>query len=308
MTKTQLKLVKKYKFVYLLLLPVLLYFLTFCYVPLFLGIVQSFQKSKLLGPAVWAGFDNYKAVISDETFITSLKNGFVMGALTLIGTIVLSLVVAIGLNEIHRHSIKTAIQTTTYLPYLFSWTVVGGMWVYILGANGLFNSILQTMGQKAIMFMSEPKMAQWIIIATGIWKMVGYYAVLFIASIVTINPNLYEAAQLDGASREKQIRKIIIPELVPTIKTLVIIGVMGIFLNFDQILVMGNAAVLDTIRTPMYYIYENGITRFDIGLSTSAAVLVLLLTMVMTWIVTRVLDWRRFFHVKKKTIKKSVTL
>ncbi|UPQ86139.1 ABC transporter permease subunit [Ignavigranum ruoffiae] len=279
------KLIKKYRFVYLLLLPVLLYFFIFSYLPLFMGIVQSFQKVKLMGTSEWVGWQNYLEIMKDKSFISSIINGFIIGIGTLLLTFASSLIVALGINELKESKIKRIIQTTSYLPHLFSWTVVGGIWINILGPNGFVNTIRGFFDSKTILFMTEDDLAQLIMILTGAWKGIGYMAILFLASIVAINPNLFEAAQIDSASRLKQIKKIIIPDLKPTMATVFILGLMGLFTNFDQVYVMGNPAIIQKIRTPILYIFENGISRFNIGIATAGSVIVLLLTMIIIFIV-----------------------
>lgn len=160
---------------------------------------------------------------------------------------------------------------------------MGGVWIFILSPNGLVNGILRAFGQESpILFMSTQAYGRWIMILTGVWKDIGYYAVLFLTSIVAINPNIFEAAQIDGASRFKQIRRLMLPEMKPTMKTVLILSIMGLFTNFDQIFVMGNPAIIEKIRSPIIYIYEKGIQAFDVGIATSASVVVLVLTMVIT--------------------------
>lgn len=285
---------KKYGFVYLLLLPVLLYFLIFSYGPLILGIIQSFQSSQLLGNAEWVGFENYTAAFQDSDFISSLGNGAIVTVGGLAGSLILAIVFAIGLTELNNKYLRTTIQTTSYLPYLFSWTVVGGMWIMLLSPTGLVNGILEFFNTDGVYFMTERNLARLIMILTSVWKTVGYHTVLFIAAIVSIQPNIFEAAQIDHASRFKQIRKIMIPHLIPTFKVLIILGLMGIFTNFDQILVMGNPVIMDQIRSPMFYIYENGIMRFDIGIATAASVIVLILTLIVSAISSKLISgkWR----------------
>src|SRR5690625_4407170 len=286
--------IKKYGFVYLLLLPVLIYFLIFSYYPLILGVIQSFQSSQLLGNAEWVGLENYMAAFQDSDFIRSLGNGAIVSLGGLAGSLILAVIFAIGLTELNNKWVRTTVQTTSYLPYLFSWTVVGGMWIMLLSPTGLVNGFLHLFGQEGIFFMTERNLARAILIFTSIWKSVGYHTVLFIAAIVSIQPNIFEAAQIDHASRFKQIRKLMLPHLIPTFKVLVILGLMGVFTNFDQILVMGNPVIMDKVRSPMFYIYENGIMRFDVGVATAASVIVLVMTMVVSAVSSKLISgkWR----------------
>ncbi|MCI1858038.1 MAG: sugar ABC transporter permease [Sporolactobacillus sp.] len=281
--------IAKYRFVYILLIPAILYFCVFSYAPLLMGVVQSFQKSRLLGPSEWAGFANYRALFTDSTFVHALINGIEMGACTFMLTFIGALVLALSLNEVRNRFWKSLVQTTTYMPYLFSWTVVGGIWVFILSTHGLINDVLGYFSLPAIHFMTESSLAKPIMILTAAWKETGYMAILFLASIVAINPNLFEAAQIDSASRGKQIWKIIIPDLVPTMKVVTLLGIIGFFTNFDQIYVMGNPAIIDAVRTPLLYIFEEGITKFNVGLATSASVVILAVTCLITLFFYRVL-------------------
>ncbi|MCO7124242.1 ABC transporter permease subunit [Sporolactobacillus shoreicorticis] len=277
-----LRKMKKYRFVYIMLIPLLLYFCIFSYIPLFMGLIQSFQKSKLLGVAEWSGLENYRELFADKEFMASLGNGFVIGLGTFLLTFIGGLILALLLNEIRNKHLRSLVQTTTYLPYLFSWTIVGGIWVYLLSSHGLANGFLSALSVKPMQFLTEPHYAKLIMVLTGAWKDIGYTAVLFFASIVVINSNLFEAAQIDSASRGKQMSKIILPELVPTMKTICLLGIIGLFTNFDQVYVMGNPAIIDSVRTPLLYIFEKGIVRFDIGVATSASVVLLLVTFLIT--------------------------
>ena len=281
--KNTWKNIKKYRFIYIILLPILLYFIVFSYTPLIMGIVQSFNDVKLSGNSVFVGLENYQEVLNDSKFIQSIWNALIIGLGKWILIFIGGVAIAIGINELTTKWQKTTVQTSTYIPYLLSWTIVGGIWIFILSPNGLLNGILGFFGQESpILFMSNHKYGRWIMILTGVWKDLGYYAVLFLTSIVAINPNIYEAAQIDGAPRMKQIRRLVLPEMVPTMKTVLVLSIMGLFTNFDQIFVMANPAVIEKTRSPILYIYENGIQAFDVGIATAASVIVLLLTGVVT--------------------------
>jgi putative aldouronate transport system permease protein len=134
-----------------------------------------------------------------------------------------------------------------------------------------------------VQFLAEERYAQLVFILAYTWKSIGYYAVLFLAGIVSISPNLFEASQIDGASREKQIRKIIVPQLIPTLKIIIMLGTIGLLQNFDQVFVMGNSVIMDKVRTLLVYIYTDGITQFKVGKATAAATMVLIATLVLTF-------------------------
>ena len=193
----------------------------------------------------------------------------------------------ISVNEIRNSFAKSTIQTVTFLPYLFSWTVVGGMWLQILAHSGMVNGFLNSLGLARLPFFTSPAWGRPVILFTNAWKQAGYFTVLLLASVVSIDPSIYEAARIDGATRMKQIRWIIIPQIWPTVKTLLVLGATGVLRNFDQVLIMNRPATKDSIRTLLLYIYEEGITKMKIGTATSAATVVLIITFVITVITRR---------------------
>lgn len=289
--KKTLRQIKKYKAIYLMMLPVLLYFIVFSYYPIILGIIQSFQKNKLIGTPEFIGISNYKEVLGDYQFQQAFLNSVTIGIGALIFTVLFALLLSLGINEVNNKFSKSILQTVTYLPHLFSWTVVGAIWIYVLSTNGLINSIITATGAKSVQILTEEKYGQIIMILTDTWKSMGYNAVLLLAGIVSINPNVFEAAQIDGASRVKQIRRIVIPHLKPTIKVIIMLGTMGLLRNFDQVFVMGNAAILDKVRTLLLFIYREGITQFKVGKATAAATIVLIATLVLTFIIRKLIKY-----------------
>ena len=250
----------QYRSIYLLL-PVAAYFIVFSYYPMVLGVVNSFREIKLLGNASFVGLKNYKAIFASPVYSQAFVNTVIVGAGTFALQFVWGLLLALAMNELRHRGVRSLVQTVTYIPYLLSWSVVGSLWITLLSPGGLVNGLLQALGlsQKPIVFMAERSMARVIMIFTGAWKGAGYTAALLLAAIIGIDPTLYEAAAIDGATRFKQILCIIIPETIPTIKVVVMLGVMGMLRNFDQIFVMSNANILDRVRNLLYLIYNDGI-------------------------------------------------
>ncbi len=277
----------QYKAIYIMVIPVFIYFAIFTFYPLILGLIQSFQKVRLIGAPSFVGLDNYKATLNDSIFIRSLRNSLVVGTVSLFINLAVSVVLTISVNEIRNGLTKSAIQTVTFLPYLFSWTVVGGMWLQILAHSGMVNGFLSALGLARVPFFTSSAWGRPVILFTNAWKQAGYFTVLLLASVVSIDPSIYEAARIDGATRMKQIRWIIIPQIWPTVKTLLVLGATGVLRNFDQVLIMNRPATKDSIRTLLLYIYEEGITKMKIGTATSAATVVLIITFVITVITRR---------------------
>lgn len=288
------KKVKRYRGIYLMLLPVLVYFLVFSYYPLVLGIINSFQKVKILGGSEFAGMDNYVNVTTSSTYQQTLGNSLIVGIGTFLLQFVLGLVIALLLNEVKNEVARSLIQTVTYIPYLLSWAVVGGLWITIFSPTGMINGILEMFSSgeyQPIVFMSEPAFARGIMIFTGAWKGAGYFAALFLAAIVSLDASIYEAAQIDGASRLQQIMRITLPQIKPTMKIVTVLSAMGVLRNFDQIFIMGNPSINDKVQNLLVLIYNDGILKFDVGTATAAATLVLLVTMLISFVVRKLIGY-----------------
>ncbi|MGI6634570.1 MAG: ABC transporter permease subunit [Christensenellales bacterium] len=279
---------RQYRSIYLMILPVFVYFAIFTFYPLGLGLVQSFQRSRLIGPPLFVGAENYQFIFSDPIFLRSMRNSVVVGTTSLLINLAVATVLTISINEVRNRLVKSLVQTVTFLPYLFSWTVVGGMWLQILAHNGMVNNLLNALGLERLPFFTAAAWGRPVILFTNAWKQAGYFAVLLLASVVSIDPTIYEAARIDRASRMQQIIHIILPQIWPTVKTLLVLGATGVLRNFDQVLMLNRPATKDSIRTLLLYIYEEGITKMKIGTATAAATVVMALTLVITIVVRRV--------------------
>ena len=283
----------QYKAIYMMVIPVFIYFAIFTFYPLILGFIQSFQKVKLIGAPTFIGLANYKTTLSDPIFILSMNNSLIVGSVSLFINLAVAFVITISVNEVRNSFAKSAIQTVTFLPYLFSWSVVGGMWLQILAHSGMVNNFINALGLARVPFFTSPAWGRPVILFTNAWKQAGYFTVLLLASVVSIDPSIYEAARIDGATRMKQIGYIILPQIWPTVKTLLVLGATGVLRNFDQVLMMNRPATKDSIRTLLLYIYEEGITKMKIGTATSAATVVLVITFVITIITRRLAKYEQ---------------
>ncbi len=288
--KKRLRLLQKlrqYRAIYIMVLPVLVYFAVFTFYPLVLGLVQSTQKERMLGTPIFIGLDNYRTIFKDVMFQRSFVNSVVLGVAGLFLGLLVSLILTLCVNEVRNTYCKRAIQTVTFLPHLFSWTVVGSMWIFVLSHNGLVNTLLENLGMERVGFFTTAGWGKPVILFTGVWKGAGYNVVLMLAAVVSIDPQIFEAARIDGATRIQQIRRLIIPQLGPTLKTLLVLGAAGILRNFDQVWVMNRPATKDSVRTLVLYIYEEGIQNLKIGKATAAATVVLVITLAISIVVRR---------------------
>jgi putative aldouronate transport system permease protein len=288
--RTNFRLMRTHTALYLMILPVLAYFAVFVYYPLYEGVLASFQEFKLLGARPFVGWENYQTVWNDPRFWQVLRNTLFIGFGILALGFFPPIIVALALNEVRLVLFKKFAQTVVYLPHLFSWVVVGGMWIYLLSPRGgLVNELLALIDAGPVRFLTNATLARIMMIVLPIWKDMGYAAIIYLASITAINPTLYEAARIDGASRFQQVRQITLPLLAPTMKVVLMLNVLGLLRIFDQIYVMRNGVVQRKVDVLMTYVYDMGILKYEVGYASAVSVMVLVATLLMTavvWYVT----------------------
>lgn len=294
MMRGTLRLVKTHTALYVMMIPVIAYFAVFVYYPLYQGVIASFQEFNLLGARPYVGWENYDTVWNDTRFWQVVRNTLLIGGGILVVGFLPPIIVALSLNELRLVLFKKFSQTVVYLPHLFSWVVIGGMWIYLLSPRGgLVNELLGLLEVEPVRFLTNTTWARILMIVLPVWKDMGYAAIIYLASITTINPSLYEAARIDGASRFQQIYQITIPLLVPTMKVVLMLNVLGLLRIFDQIYVLRNGVVQRKVDVLMTYVYDMGIQRYEVGYASAVSVLVLVTTLLLTAIVWRVTGFGR---------------
>lgn len=290
MPRTRLHEIRIHGALYLMMVPVILYFGIFVYYPLVRGAITSFQDYKLIGDRPFIGWDNYVVAWNDSRFWQVVRNTLLIGGGILTVGFFPPIIVAISLNEILRAKVKKFAQTVIYLPHLFSWVVVGGIWIYLLSPRGgLANELLALVEVGPVRFLTNGLWARALMILLPIWKDMGFAAIIYLAAITTISPTLYEAARIDGASRFQQIYQITIPLLAPTMKVVLMLNVLGLLRIFDQIYVLRNGVVQRQIDVIMTYVYDTGILKFEVGIASAISMMVLMATLALTavvWLVT----------------------
>lgn len=262
----------KYKFMYLLLLPGIIYLLVFHYYPLYFLVVafKKYSVFKGIEGSPWVGFHNFRILFSNEWFNQALWNTIIISFMKKLFGFPVPIILAILLNEI-RHSIyKRTVQTVIYLPHFLSWVIVGGIWITLLSpSGGLVNEILKLFGVQPIFFMIQPKLFRWILVFTGIWKDAGWSTIIYLAAISGIDNDIYEASLIDGANRFKQALHITLPCILPTIIVVFVLSLAKILNLFEQVFVMYNPLVAPVSETIETFVYKIGIQNGDISLATA---------------------------------------
>ena len=252
--------------------PVILYFLIFNYVPM-IGLVIAF-KNYVLSDGIfgseWVGLANFQRLFDSPDFPKAIRNTLTISLLRLFFGFAAPIILALLLNELRLALYKRVIQTVSYLPHFFSWVILGGIFIMMLSGNGPINHVVKLIKGSAIPFLSEDYWFITILVVTGIWQSVGWGAIIYLAALSGINPDMYEAAMVDGAGRWKQVWHITIPSLMPTIITLFILSLGGILTaGFDQIYNLYNPMVYDVSDIIDTYVLRR-MMDMDLGLATAA--------------------------------------
>jgi putative aldouronate transport system permease protein len=249
-----------------MIFPALVFILVFNYFPMY-GVLMAFQDYSLFKGffgSPWAGFKHFEMFFNSPDFFRVIKNTIVISLLKLVINFPAPILLALMLNEVRNMAFKKVIQTISYLPHFLSWVIVSGFTISILSVdNGSLNILLQSLGliDKPINFLSLPQYFWGIIVTTNLWKEIGFATIVYLAAIAGVNPSLYEAASIDGASKFKQIFLITLPSITPVIIIFLILNI-GSLLNagFDDLLLLGKSPMLrDVAEVIDTYAYRIGI-------------------------------------------------
>lgn len=278
--KTTLKTrIKRYKYLYILMIPGILWYIAFHLIPLY-GIVIGFQNYTLASGSIfnnkWVGFDNFKWIFQSPDFLKVLWNTVYMSLLKMICGFVAPIALALMINAVTCKPYKKIVQTVSYLPNFLSWVIVYSI-VYVI-----FNKYTGVLSQTFAKFgweYNDPSTNHESIIAflviSAVWKGVGYSAIIYLASLSGIDPQLYEAAQVDGASRWKQLLHITIPGILPTCAIVLILSVGGILGgDFEQVYLFqgSDQMIVDKTENFATYIYKIGLKGFEYSKTTALGI------------------------------------
>ncbi|WP_443663675.1 ABC transporter permease [Clostridium sp.] len=255
---------------YVLLLIPLTYFLVFKYLPMY-GVIIAFKDYNIFDGVFksnWIGFDVFREIFKMKDFFSAVKNTFMLNFLDLFLGFPIPIILAILINEIRSIKFKKVSQTILYFPHFISWVIIGGIATQLFSQTGLVNSFLKTSGLSTIPFLTNGPW--WIVtyLFTGIWQGAGWGTILYLAAIIGINPELFEAAQIDGANRLKRIWYIILPGMKSTIVILLILNLGQITsIGFDRPYVLGNAFVHQYSDVISTFVYNIGLVngRFNVA-------------------------------------------
>jgi putative aldouronate transport system permease protein len=273
------------KYLLLLMLLPVAYYIIFCYVPMYGTLIafKDFIPTKGILGSNWAGMKWFNQFFSSIYFVRLLKNTILMSVYGLLWGFPIPVLFALMLNEIKDGPFKRITQTVSYLPHFISVVVVVGMLVNMLAPTGVLTGFIKYLTGKSFNFLSDPNWFRTIYIGSGIWQEFGWNSIIYLAAISSIDPTLYEAARVDSANRLQQVFHITIPQIIPTVIILLILNAGNILnVGFEKIILMYSPATYQTSDVISTYVYRSGILQAQysfgaaVGLFNSVANFVIL--------------------------------
>lgn len=255
----------------MLIIP-LLFFAIFSYGPMF-GLVMAFQnyrlKDGLLG-SEWVGLRNFKMIFTTPNMYKIIFNTLRLGLLSVFVSFPFPIIIAVMLNEITGKRFKKWSQTILYMPHFFSWVVLGGMVITCFSYSGPVNRLIEMFGGEKIGFLTNATSWISVYLGSGIWKEMGYDAIIYLAALTAIDPTYYEAAKVDGATKWQQITKVTLPCLKPTVILMLILAVGKVTsVGFDKIYVLSNPSVMNVANVASVFSYEFGARKGNYSIATA---------------------------------------
>ena len=278
------KLVKKLKWfvmhfkkewqLYLMLAPMVLWFLIFLYKPMY-GLQIAFKDYSVfkgITESPWVGLEHFYTLFENDQFIRSIRNTVMISGASLIFGFPIPIFLALMFNEILNPKFKKTAQTIVYLPHFISAVIIAGIVITAFApSTGVINLMLNAMGYDSVYFLTKPEWFRTIFVGTGIWQEAGFGSIVFLAAVAGVNPSLYESAVVDGATRFQMMYKITIPCILPTILIMLIIKIGNILeVGFEMIIMLYQPATYETADVISTFIYRQGLQAAQYDLAAAA--------------------------------------
>ena len=262
----------KNKFRYLIILPVIAYYFIFCYKPMYGAIIAFKDYSPALGimESPWVGFKHFLAFFDSFYFWRILKNTIVMSLASLIFGFPAPILLALLINEVSNRPYKKFVQTVSYIPHFISLVVVCSMIKEFTMDSGIINDFLSLFGFDRVTMLNEKQYFVPIYVISNIWQQIGWDSIIYLAALTGVSKELYEAAELDGAGKLKQVFYVTLPGILPTIITMLLLKIGNILnVGYEKVILLYNEATYETADVISSYVYRKGLQEFDWSFSTA---------------------------------------
>lgn len=261
------------KWLYILVLPGILFFIIFKYLPM-IDLRIAFMDYNPFAPekSTWVGFDQFHELFTKPAFLKVLKNTVYISLLKMVIGFPLPIILALLMNEMRNLKFKKAAQTLLYLPYFISWVILAGMIMNFLDpSTGLITKIIKAVSGQDIQVLTSKAAFVPMLVISDLYKGMGWGTIIYFAALSGVDPQLYEAASIDGARRFRQLWHITLPAIIPTIIIMLILNCNNILnAGFDQIFMLYSAPVYDVADIIDTYVYRIGIQKTDYSFTTAA--------------------------------------
>ncbi|WP_020610947.1 ABC transporter permease [Sediminispirochaeta bajacaliforniensis] len=265
------KRIRRDRMLYLMFLFPALYFIIFHYIPIW-GARLAFQKFNFFGSNRWVGLENFRILFSSPVFGRVFLNTVIISFMKLIFNFPAPIILALLLLEIRNGRFRKIVQSLVYLPHFLSWVVIAGIFISMLSLkDGLVNQLLERFGVAPVAFLTSHRHIRWVLVFSEMWRSVGWDSILYVAAILEIPEDLYDAAAIDGCGRFQKMTKITLPAIFPTMITVFILN-LGFFMNagFDQVFNLMNDSVISVVDIIDTYVYRVGLIQGEFSLGTAA--------------------------------------
>lgn len=262
-----------YKWIYLMLLPVIIYFIVFKYVPMY-GIVIAFKDYNVFKGVMgspWAGLKIFQKIFANKNFWNSIRNTFSLNLLTLAVSFPLTIIVSLMINEVMHTKLKKVVQSILYLPHFISWVVVASIVVNLFSQNGgTINLMLNQLGIDSVPFLSDKNWWIFTYVVSNVWKEIGWGTIIYLAALTGVDETLYEASYLDGATKFQRLIYITLPSIKSVIVVMLILQISKMMnIGLDAPLLLGNKKVMEVSEVISTYTYRLGIEQAKYSESTA---------------------------------------
>ena len=287
-TRRAAKLINRDKYLLLLVMPAVIYYILFHYMPMYGTLIAfvNFRPGTPIFANEWVGLRWFMEFFNSVFFVRLMRNTLILSIMTIAFSFPLPIVFALLLNEVRHKAFKKTVQTVSYMPFFVSVVVVIGILFNLFAmTDGIVNNLRESFGLERVDFLNDPAMFRPLYVGTMVWRTFGWNSIIYLAALSSIDLQLYEAAEIDGAGRFMKLRKVTFPGLIPIITIMLIITLGNVMLvGFEQVLLMQSPATLSTSDVIQTYVFRRGILggQFSfsaaVGLFNSVINLFLLIT------------------------------
>lgn len=263
---------KKNRSLYLLILPVVIFYILFHYKPMYGAIIALKDYTPRLGvwASPWVGLEHFSRFFNSVYFGRLIRNTILLSFYNLIFGFPAPIILALLLNEVRNKKFKSLAQTVTYLPHFISLIVVTGMLTNFAMTTGLFNDIIVMFGGERSALLQDPKLYRGIYVASSIWQEIGWGSIIYLSALAGVDSQLYEAAQIDGAGKWKQMIHVTMPAIAPTIIIMLILKIGGLMnMGYEKTILLYNPSTYETADIISSYVYRVGLLEQDWSYSTA---------------------------------------